>query len=373
MRIALISRRFDPGGGGTERDLMITAEILARAGHELRIYANELRAPSPPWRVRRVGGPPLGRALGLWWFANVAGRAARREGADLVLSFARIVDADILRSGGAAHSSYVRAARRWQSGSAAAAMRLSPYHRVQIAIERRGYASAHLKKALAVSNLVRADLVATFALDPAAAVTIYNGVDLERFRPAADHALRALVRSELSIPAGAPAIAFVGNGFARKGLRFLIEAWPALDPAAWLVVAGTDRAAARYQQQAHRLGLGDRVRFLGAHARVDRLFAAVDALALPSLFEPFGNVLMEAMAAGLPVLASAACGAAETLPRELREFIVADPADVAELGARINALLAARGGRLGAIARATAEQFTWDRYGTELLGLIAAL
>lgn len=372
MRIALISRRFDPTGGGTERDLMITAEILVRAGHELRIYANELRAPSPNWDVRRIGGPPLGRALGLWWFANAAGRTARREGADLVLSFARIVDADILRAGGAAHSSYVRAARQWQSGAAAAAMRLSPYHRVQIAIERRGYACARLKKAIAVSNLVRDDLVATFAIDPALAVTLYNGVDLERFRPAADHALRLQVRSELGIPDSAPAVAFVGNGFARKGLRFLIEAWPALDPAAYLVVAGTDRAAARYQRLAHRLGAGDRVRFIGAHRRVERLFAAMDALALPSLFEPFGNVLMEAMAAGLPVLASAACGAAETLPREMGEFVVADPADIGELAARMKALIAARAG-LDAIARAAAERFTWERYGAELLGLMAGL
>jgi UDP-glucose:(heptosyl)LPS alpha-1,3-glucosyltransferase len=372
MRIALIGRRFDPTGGGTERDLIVTAEILARAGHEVRVYSNEVRAPSPRWDVRRLGGPPLGRALGLWWFANAAGRAARRDGADLVLSFARIIDADILRAGGAAHSSYLRAARQWQNGAATAAMRLSPYHRVQTAIERYGYSCPRLKKAIAVSNLVRGDLVATFAIDPAVAVTLYNGVDLERFRPAADLALRPQVRSELGIPDSAAAVAFVGNGFARKGLRFLIEAWPTLGPAAYLVVAGTDRSALRYQRLAYRLGVGDRVRFIGVHQRVERLFAAMDALALPSQFEPFGNVLMEAIAAGLPVLASAACGAVETLPSELREFVVADPADIDELGTRMKALIAASGG-LGAIARAVAERFTWERYGTGLLGLIAGL
>lgn len=166
MHIALVTRRFDPAGGGTERDLAITARMLSRAGYRVTIHAAQVRAPFTEWPVRRVAAPRLGRALGLLWFARAAGAAARREGADLVLSFARIVDADILRSGGGAHSSYIRAARQWQSGPARLAMRLSPYHRVQMLVERRGFNSPRLRRAIAVSDLVRDDLVRTFALHP---------------------------------------------------------------------------------------------------------------------------------------------------------------------------------------------------------------
>lgn len=372
MRIALIGRRFDPGGGGTERDLIITAGILARAGHEVSIYANEVRAHTPQWPVRRVTGPSISRALGLWSFAQRAGAVARRAGAQIVLSFARIVAADVLRSGGAAHSSYLRAARRWSGRASAAAMRLSPYHHVQVAIERRGFASHHLKKAIAVSDLVRTDLIETFALEPSRVLTLYNGVDLERFRPSTDRAVRARVRRELEIAEDAPTVVFVGNGFARKGLRFLIEAWPALDANAHLVVAGADRAIASYRRLARRLGVAGRIHFLGPQDRIDQIFVAADGLALPSLFEPFGNVIMEAMASGLPALCSTACGAAETLPEDFREFVVRDPADISELTRRMKALLAVRG-ELAALARATAEQFTWERYGRELLDLLERL
>jgi len=372
MRIALIGRRFDPGGGGTERDLIVTAGILTRAGHSLSIYADEIRGNSSQWRPRRVGGLPLGRALRLLWFAQRAARMARREGAEVVLSFARILDADILRSGGAAHSSYLRAARRWLTTGGAAALRLSPYHRVQIAVERRGFSSPRLKKAIAVSDLVRTDLVETFSLPRQKAVTLYNGVDLERFRPRLDDAVRTQVRNELEIPAKAPTMLFVGNGFARKGLRFLIEAWPAVDPGSYLIVAGTDRAISSYRRLAVRLGVGGRIRFAGPQGQIERLFAAADALALPSLFEPFGNVVMEAMASGLPVLTSAACGAAETLPPEFRQFVVNNPAEVSELAARMAELLAVRGD-LASVARATAERFTWNRYGNELLDLLQGL
>jgi UDP-glucose:(heptosyl)LPS alpha-1,3-glucosyltransferase len=371
MRLALISRRFDPEGGGTERDLLVTARILAEAGHEVTLYADEVRGHAAEFAVHRVPTPRLGRALRLYWFATSAARVARGGGADLVLSFARIADADILRSGGSAHSSYLRAARGWRSGAGALAMRLSPYHRAQIAIESRGFACLRLKRAIAVSNLVREDLIRAFRLDPARVVTIYNGVDLQRFRPCADAATRA-IRREFGVPDDAPAVAFIGNGFARKGLRFLLQAWPAIASKPHLMVVGVDRAIASYQRLAHHIGVGERVHFIGAQSGVERIFAGVDALALPSLFEAFGNVAMEAMASGLPVLVSAACGAAETLPMEMREFVVADPANVGEIAARMNALLEARKD-LSAVARATAEQFTWERYGRQLMELLASL
>jgi UDP-glucose:(heptosyl)LPS alpha-1,3-glucosyltransferase len=294
---------------------------------------------------------------------------ARRDGAELVMSFARVVNADILRAGGAAHVSYVRAARRWQGTPASAAMRLSPYHRVQIVLERAAFRSHHLRSGIAVSELVRRDLMRSFTLPASKVFTLYNGVDLERFVPNADQSRRGKLREELGIPEHSMAVAFVGNGFARKGLRFLLEAWPSVDSRAWLVVVGTDRAAAAYRRRAAQLGIGDRVFFIGTQADVNLLFAAVDALALPSLFEPFGNVVMEAMAAGLPALCSKQTGAAELIPHQLRQLVVEDPTDIEELARSVTTLL-----RLDAdvskLARATAEQYTWERYGTELLDIV---
>jgi UDP-glucose:(heptosyl)LPS alpha-1,3-glucosyltransferase len=372
MRIGLITRRFDPNGGGTERDLLMTARILDAAGHSLTIYAAEVRAPSSEFSVCCVSTPPLGRALRLVAFSAKAADTARRDGADIVLSFARVANADILRSGGGAHSSYVHAARQWQGRAGHIAVRVSPYHLAQIAVERRSYTSPCLKRAIAVSDLVRRDLIRTFTLDPTAVTTLYNGVDLERFRPEEGTRTRLAIRHELGIPDRAPTAMFVGNGFARKGLRFLIEAWPMLDLDAYLIVAGADRRSAAYVRLAARHGMRERIRFAGPRSDIERLFLAADALALPSLFEPFGNVVMEAMAAGLPVLCTTACGASEVIPLEMREFIVTNPTDVGEIAARLKALLKVRSD-LSAFARTTAEQFTWERYGKELLALIAGL
>jgi UDP-glucose:(heptosyl)LPS alpha-1,3-glucosyltransferase len=316
-----------------------------------------------------MGRVPIGGAVGLWLFATRVASRARRDGAELVLSFARILGADILRSGGGAHSSYLRAARRWQSPAAAGAMLVSPYHRVQVLIERAGFNSPRLQQAIAVSELVRSDVLETFRLSSDKLVTLYNGVDSERFSPNRDTSLVNHLRREFKIPENLRAIAFVGNGFARKGLNVLLESWPAVHPAAALVVVGSDRSIGAYRRRAIKLRIEPRVIFLGPVRQIERLFACVDGLAFPSLFEPFGNVVLEAMAAGLPVLCSRLTGAAEVLPGEFSGLVVNDPTDTVELASRLNLLLRMPGDA-GGIARATAERYPWHRHGQELLRII---
>ena len=103
-------------------------------------------------------------------------------------------------------------------------MRVSPYHRLQMLVERQAFRSPGLKRAIAVSSFVRDDLIREFGLAPEKTVTLYNGVDLDRFLP------RPSRRARRDPPefrgSGLRGSRFVGNGFARKGLGFLIEAWP---------------------------------------------------------------------------------------------------------------------------------------------------
>jgi len=330
-----------------------------------------VRAPAADWTVRAVRAG-RGRALRVMRFAMAAPVQARREGADLVVSFARTIGADVMRSGGGAHISYLRAARRWRGPLAAGAMRLSAYHRAQIAVERRAFRSPALKCTVAVSNLVRDDLIRVFGLDPARVTTVYNGVDLGRFHPDLEPAARTAIRRRISISESLPMVVFAGNGFARKGLEFLIRAWPLLETSAALVVVGEDRAMLRFRRLANRLGVAGRVIFAGRRRDLPEIFAAAELFALPSLFEPFGNVVMEAMASGLPVLTSATAGAAELMPEPMRRFIINDPTDPGEIAGKLDALLAERL-TLRTAARAAAERCTWDAYGRRFIELIESL
>jgi UDP-glucose:(heptosyl)LPS alpha-1,3-glucosyltransferase len=372
MRLGLLARRFNPRGGGTERDLLVSAEFLRRAGHEVMVLAAQVvSAGDLPFLVRRLPAPP-GRIPGLLVFGLRAAAEARRQGARLVLSFARTVGSDLLRSGGGAHAAFVRAAARWQDPAQRLAMRLSPYHRLQLWLERRAFAFAGLRKVVAVSNLVRGQLLAEFAPAPDRVVTLYNGVDLDLFNPRRKAAARPALRERLGLAPQAPVAVFAGDGFARKGLGFLLTAWSRLQLPAHLVVAGADRTAGGYRRRARALGIDGRVHFVGRQTEVADLLAGADALVLPSLFEPFGNVVMEAMACGVPALATRQCGVAELMTGELARLVVAEPTDPAELGARIEELLA-RSREMAACARQAAERHPWERYGGELTRLVAAL
>ena len=103
------------------------------------------------------------------------------------------------------------------------------------------------------------------------------------------------------------------------------------------------------------------------------LMQACDALALPSLFEPFGNVIAEAMASGLPVLASRFCGAAEVVPDSFNEFIVQEPGREGEIPLRMNLLMnriRTRSAELRDAARAAAERLSWSAHTAKLYRLL---
>jgi UDP-glucose:(heptosyl)LPS alpha-1,3-glucosyltransferase len=371
MRIALITRRWDPEGGGTERDLVATARALRDAGHAISIYAGEVRAAPGEWSVVRVGVRLPSRAVSILRFGFAAPAAARRAGADLTISFARSVGANVLRSGGGAHSSYLRAAARWRGSVRASLMRIQPYHRAQMFLERRGFRSRRLKLAIAVSDFVRADLISAFGISRSKVVTLYNGVDLDHFKPATSAQTREDIRREFKLPASSDVVLFVGNGFGRKGLGALIEAWPIMPRRPFLLVVGADREMNRYRARADALGVGPLVTFAGAQADPARFFHASDLLALPSYFEPFGNVAMEALASGVPAITSAMCGVTEILPEAMRRYRIADPGDAGEVALRIGAILDAAPA-LARTARDGAEKFTWERHTRELLAIVEA-
>ena len=155
-------------------------------------------------------------------------------------------------------------------------------------------------------------------------------------------------------------------------IRSLIAAWPSLITRPYLLVAGSDRSAIRYARLAQRLGIGSRIRFLGPLAHIEQLFQAADAFALPSFFEPFGNVVIEAMASGLGVISSAQSGVAELLPSAMRPFVVHDPADVSEIAIRTSVLLQTDG-QLAERARAVADAHPWSGYTKELLRIVDSL
>lgn len=223
-------------------------------------------------------------------------------------------------------------------------------------------AAAQAAAIVAVSRALRDRLVALGG--PAEKITVLrNGVDLEMFRPLP----RDVIRRELGV--AGPTWLAVGHLIERKGVHLTLDAL-ARTPDARLLIAGDGPDERALRAQVARLGLGARVRFLGAiaHAQLCRYYNAADALLLASSREGMPNVALEAMACGTPVIAAPFDGVRELL----------DAPGAGEIaGERSGAALAAAWLRLRARApsradtRANAECFGWAPVVAAQAGLYA--
>jgi UDP-glucose:(heptosyl)LPS alpha-1,3-glucosyltransferase len=366
VRVALVVERFEPGAGGVENAAWQLARGLARAGDEVRVIARRGAAGAGPGvAFERVRVPRGWQPLRVLAFSRAAALAARRAGCDLVYSLARTERQDVYRAGAGSHLDYLE---RRHAGAALRLRRLSPRHAALLALERRALGPG-TRRVECRSEMVRAQLARRYGLAAERCAVLPGGVDLEAFHPARREREGPGLRRALAAGAG-PVWLFAGSGFARKGLDVALRALAAGGPRdACLWVAGADRPRP-WIRLARALGVAERVRFLGFRRDLAALLAAADALLLPTRYDAFANVCLEAAAAGLPVATSRANGAAELLagcgPAPL------EPEDAAGFAAALEALSerAARE-RWGAAARSVAERHGWDAHVAALRALFA--
>jgi glycosyltransferase involved in cell wall biosynthesis len=199
-------------------------------------------------------------------------------------------------------------------------------------------------RVIANSDATRTTMISrTPWFPPDKAVVIHNGIDIEEYDALAKRraALRQSLRNSLGIDAGARIVVLVGELNERKGQQHIVSAAPEIVsavPQAHFVFVGEGDARAALEAQVTESGLNGRVFFLGFRRDVPDLLTAADVLVLPSRVEGFGYVLVEAMAARLPVVATNASSIPEIVVDGETGYLH-DVGDVAAIGRHIATLL----------------------------------
>jgi len=375
LKIALIRQRYNPYGGA-ERFVERAMTALAEQDVEMTLFARAwLGAAELTDEVRMIRCDPfyIGRVWRDWGFARAVCAALKRNAFDLVQSHERIACCDVYRAGDGVH-------RQWLANRARAAgpleritLALNPYHVYTKAAERRLFESPTLRAVICNSNMVREEVRRHFGLAEDKLYVIYNGVDLAAFNPALRGEWRARKRAELGIADSAAVFLFVGSGFARKGVPQLLRAMTGVR-GAHLIVVGGDRKLALMQGTAADMKLADRVHFTGGQDDVKPWYGMADCFVLPTLYDPFPNAALEAMACGLPLITTMQCGAAEFVESGVEGYVCRDALDVVELARCLN-LAAAPGqsARMGAAARRRVEPYGLEAMALKLTGLYAHL
>ncbi len=219
---------------------------------------------------------------------------------------------------------------------------------------------------IAVSQQVKQELI-EIGIEADTIHVISNGVDLTEFSPGMGD------RLALNLPTDVPLALFVGDiRLNRKNLDTVLHALTQV-PDLHLVVAGATEGSP-YPALTAKLNLTQRVHFLGFRRDVDALMQVVDLFVLPSRYETFGMVILEAMASGLPVITTATTGVAEIVIPECG-IVISNPEDEQALAKSLQTLTAdpILRTQMGQAGRAIAEQHSWASKARQYLDLIETL
>jgi UDP-glucose:(heptosyl)LPS alpha-1,3-glucosyltransferase len=356
--------------GGMERQLAELLSGLCAAGDRVTVIARTCEVPPElDLDFHRVRAPGRPFVLAYPWFLLTGSLAVRRRRRGVVQATGAIV----LNRVDAIAVHYLH-----QVGPVNPS-RSNPVFELQVKLagvlkragERLCYRPSRARAFVAVSDGLADELRAHMPAIADRVVTIHNGVDTEAFAPASGAQEVAALRAASSIPERALLAVLVGSEWERKGLEPAIRALAAAPP--WELAVAGDGDRTRFAGLADRLGVGERVHWLGVRPDVERVYRMADAFLLPSSYETFSLVTFEAAATGLAVLAAPVNGVRELIEDGRNGFLIdRDPELIA---ARLRALAEdpALRARLGAAARESALAFSWTRMVAEERALYARL
>jgi glycosyltransferase involved in cell wall biosynthesis len=377
MRLAIVSPFLDQSHG-TER---IVIEWLSRLAcdFELHVYSQRVedfdRSKFTFHRIPELPGPHIFNYI--WWFAaNHVWRFRdtyfRGLKPDLIFTpgincfdadaiSVHIVFAEFFRQAKPELSFFSHSVRYWPR-----LVHRRAYYSLIILLERLIYPSPE-KRLVLIAKKTEADLK-RFYPRPGNSPILYLGLDHARFNSARCAELRNSARESLGLAHTDFALLLVGNDLLKKGILALFQAMSQLRDSPMKLLIVSRESGSGYQSLLKEKGLSDRVRFLPPRKDVEFYFAAADLYVGPSLEDTFAMPPEEAMACGLPVIASVPNGVSEIITHGENGLVLDDPRDAETLAALIRRVYEDEAFRtaLGRNAAKSVEQFTWERNALDL-------
>lgn len=370
FRLALVRQKYRPDGGA-ERFVSRALEALDQHDLELNVITRQWQGPlKPEWRVHLCNPWKFGRISRERGFARAARKLWQREGFDLVQSHERIPGCDLYRAGDGVHRRWLEQRARVLPDWKARQLFADRYHRYVMNAEREMYAAPELKAVICNAEMVKQEIIDDFGVPEHKIRVIYNAIDSQRFSPPDEQQL-AQLRRQRNIDPQATCLIYVGSGFERKGLDAAIRA--VADTDRHLLIVGKDKDEKRYRSLAKTLNCEKRIHFYGMQPDTLPFYQMADGLLLPTLYDPFPNVILEAMACGLPVITTPTCGGAEFISTGENGF-VCDALDIPALRQAVMALPArALGSAAGQRARERVAHCDAQRLSAQLIALYQEL
>lgn len=335
MKLAFCLFRYFPYGG-LQRDFLRIAKTCASRGHEVHVYTMQWEGEAAPdLHVHLINVHGAQNHTRSRRFAQRVQTAVAEASYDLVVGFNKMPGLDVYYAADVCYKARADAKH-------STLYRYLPRYKDLVAFEQAVFAAGAPTEILLISPLQQAEFVRAYQTEITRFHVLPPGIARDRIAPTNASEIRTEKRLELAADENDLLILMVGSGFKTKGVDRAIQALAALPQAlaarSRLLIIGQDRPEA-FKQLAQKLGVLDRVNFLGGRPDVPAFLLAADLLLHPAYHENTGTVLLEAVVAGLPVLATDVCGYAHYIGEASAGCVLASPFDQAALNALLTHML----------------------------------
>ena len=373
IRFAIGLLDFSKKRGGAERYLVDLCTRMAGEGYEVHVYAEQWDVEDSRIYFHPVRTIPFPKSLRLLSFAIRATKEIENGNYDITFGVGNTLKADILQPHGGVHWAWFWRSLRVYDHPILWAVKFlgrvfSPKQWVSGWVEDAPYRAKRLRAIIAISDMVKQDMMHWYQIPEERITVVYNGVDIEHFHPR-NRQYREEIRRRHGIGEEL-VILFVSNNFRMKGLGFLIRALAEVKkedhPSLRLLVLGRDRKEP-YLRLAKKIGISEEVVFAGSTDEPEKYYGAADLLVHPTFYDACSLTVLEALASGLPVITTHCNGASGIITQGQEGFVISDPRDDQVLVEKISFFLNREKVEKASIAaRQLAESYSLERNWREM-------
>lgn len=301
--------------GGLEKAFYAIADGFLRKGYEISVLT-KTRSCSIDKRmhIHHISSVKWPKSFRLLSFNSEVKRWIKKNPSSIVFSMDRTTCPTHMRAGNGVHAAYLA-----KSDGIENSFSLSPYHKTILHLEKKGFENKETKTIFVNSSMVKEEILHYYNVDPDKIEVVHNGVEWDAMQvPFAKwEDERKKVAKRFRLDPDCFHFLFVGHGYTRKGLNILLKGLSLLPRKSFfLSVIGEDKHIGLFRSLAAQLGLEKNIAFLGRQRNVIPFYQLADCLVIPSFYDPFANVTVEALAMGLRVISSKSNGGHEVLTKE---------------------------------------------------------
>jgi len=321
MRVIFLKSQIH-ARGGLEKYTFRLAEAFAQRGCEVVLLTSgwDRNLSTPPGvRCINVATPKPLSLLHILEFNHSCQRYLAKHSADVVFGMDRNDFQTHYRAGNGVHAAYLNYRRNTECWFKGVSFNLNPLHRKIQQLEKTAFEDPKLQRLFTNSALVKQQILDHYATPSEKICVVHNGVEWYEMQNAYDHwpAAQPELKRALNRTKSSYQLLFAGHNFDRKGLAFLLAGLKMLGRSdVQLSVVGKDRNQKKWIEKVAQMGLTGQVVFWGPQPSLKPFYQMADALVVPSVYDPFANVALEALAMGLFIVSSLSNGAHEILTPE---------------------------------------------------------